>query len=479
MKLSDCTCTILPVIFFLIPSIILSIPVKAESIWLAGETDSVIVTGVEIKDIDKIFQLYDSEKAPGCAVAIFEGGEMAYSKGYGIANLDYGIPISDSTSFYMASVSKQVTAAAAGLLAVRGELDLSSRVNEYIDEWPGWAREVRVHQLFSHTSGLPDLYGLMDIAGISLSNVMDLEDYMQIALRGEALLFEPGTEYSYSNSGYTVLARLVELISDKTFSMFVEKELLKPFGMKSTHFHDDRHRVIPNRAISYQPEGESFRQTYLGNFQGVGPGGLYSTVKDWSRWEAFWNGSLEWEVGGITKGEADELKKMMLIPAVAGDNTLPYGMGLNLGIRKGASINGHSGSFMGFKTDYRRYPEYNIAMVTLCNRGDADPEELNHQLADLVLREYFDSFLAPYEGRYLNEELPVEYKLSVENGNLKLNRRLSPNGYMKEDEKDIWSAGSWDFVFKRNESDEITGFVVSTGRAREVEFLRYEPAQHE
>jgi len=472
MKLSDRIFIILPVFLFLASFFIQSMPGGAEPLRTAAEKDSVILTGVEIKDVDKIFQIYDSENAPGCAVAIFERGEIVFSRVYGIANLDYGIPITDTTSFYMASVSKQVTAATAGLLAVRGELDLSSRVNEYIDEWPGWAREVRVHQLFSHTSGLPDLYGLMDIAGISLSDVMDLADYMEIVMRGEELMFEPGSEYSYSNSGYTVLAWLIELISEKPFSKFVDNEFLKPFGMKSTHFHDDRHRVIPNRAISYQPDGEYFRQTYLGNFQGVGPGGLYSTLKDWSRWEAFWNGTLEWDDGGITEEEADELKQMMVIPAVAGNDTLPYGMGLNVYIRKGASINGHSGSFMGFRTDYSRYPEYNTAMVTLCNRGDADPQELNHQLADLVLREHFESFLAPYEGRYLNEELPVEYNLTVEKGSLKLNRRLSPTGIMTEDEKDIWSAGSWDFVFKRNESDEITGFVVSTGRAREVEFLR-------
>lgn len=453
--------TFIPLLLLLLAGTMLSMPRVSETLGTAA--------GIEKSEIDKILQIYDSNQAPGCAVALFKEGEMVFSKGYGIANLDYGIPITDSTSFYMASVSKQVTAAAAGLLAVRGELDLSAGVGEYIEGWPNWAEDVKVHQLFSHTSGLPDLYGLMDIAGISLSNVMGLEEYMEIVMMGETLKFDPGSKYSYSNSGYTTLAWLVEKISQKSFSAFVDSELLKPFGMKSTHFHDDRHRVIPNRAISYQPDGERFRQTYLGNFQGVGPGGLYSTLEDWGRWEAFWNGNLEWE-GGITQEEAQELKRMMVVPAVAGGDTLTYGMGLNIEIRKGASLNGHGGSFMGFRTDYRRYPEHETAMAILCNRGDADPQALNHQLADLVLQDHFDIFLAPYEGRYFNEELPATYKITLEGGNLTLNRRLSPTGYMTEEENDIWSAGSWDFVFKRNDSSEITGFVVSTGRAREVEF---------
>jgi imidazolonepropionase len=175
---------------------------------------------------------------------------------------------------------------------------------------------------------------------------------------------------------------------------------------------------------------------------------------------------------GMTPEEADELKQMMVFPAVAGGDTLHYAMGLNVELRKGAEVIGHSGSFMGFRTDYRRYPQYGTGMVTLCNRGDANPQQLNHQLADLILQEPFESYLAPYEGLYYNDELPVEYRLTVEDGNLKLNRRLAPRGFMSEEEKDKWKAGSWDFVFTRDDNGDITGFLVSTGRAREVGFKK-------
>ena len=257
----------------------------------------------------ELFSEYDREDAPGCAVAVYRNGEMVHSAAFGMANLDYGIPLSDSSRFYMASVSKQVTAAAAALLVVRGELEYDAAVSDYLEDWPEWASEVRVKHLFNHTSGLPDIYDLMDISGISLSNVMDLDDYMALFYRGETLKNRPGAAFSYTNSGYTALAKLVEAASGKRFSEFVESELLKPLGMAETHFHDDRLRVIPNRVISYAPvdasadeaeeEGEAdenpsegaspeFRMTYLSNFQGVGPGGLYSTLKDWKHWEYFW-----------------------------------------------------------------------------------------------------------------------------------------------------------------------------------------------
>ncbi|MEX0780544.1 MAG: serine hydrolase domain-containing protein [Balneolales bacterium] len=432
------------------------------------ETKSPIVNRSEIEDI---FKNYDQENAPGCATAVYQNGETTFSKGYGIANLDYNIPISDSTSFYMASISKQMTAAAAGLLVIRGELDVEATVSTYIDEWPEWASEVKVKHLFNHTSGLPDIYGLMSIYGISTSNVMDLDDYMEVVKMGEELMFKPGSEYAYSNSGYTTLAHLVENITQDKFSQFVDEELLTPLGMNSTHFHDDRHRVIPNRAMSYQKNGDNFRQTYLGNFQGVGPGGLYSTLKDWQRWESFWNGTLQWN-GGITAEEAIELKQMMVTPSMAGGKKLTYGMGVHMDTVKGALMNGHGGSFMGFNTDYRRYPEYGVSMVTLCNRADANPQELNQQLADLFLKEYFEAYLSPFEGTYRSEELLTEFTLTIEGSNLKLNRRLSPNGYVTENGDGEWSAGSLDMEFKRNGTGEVIGLYISASRVRDIEFHR-------
>lgn len=422
--------------------------------------------------IAEIFSAYDSDEAPGCVMAVYREGQEINYRTFGLSNLDYGIALSRESSFYMASVSKHVTAAAAGLLVIRGELDEQALVSDYIEEWPEYAEDVTVGQLFSHTSGLPDIYGLMDIAGIAVSNPMDLEDYMEVIYNGESLKFTPGSDHSYTNSGYTTLAMLVEKISEKRFAEFVDEEFLKPFGMESTHFHDDRLRVIPNRAISYMPGGDQFRRTYLGMFQGVGPGGLYSTLEDWQRWEAFWYGNLRWE-GGITIEEANQLKARMTTPALANGDEIEYGWGLDIGTYKGEEEIGHSGSFMGFRTDYRRYPGSGYSFLTLCNRGDANPQAFNNALADLYMKERLEAYLLPFSGRYLNEELPIEVEITVEDGGLKLNRNMAPYGFMTEHNDKEWRAGSWEFKFDRdNATGEVTGFKLSTGRALNKEFVR-------
>ncbi|PKD44882.1 serine hydrolase domain-containing protein [Rhodohalobacter barkolensis] len=440
---------------------------SAEMLFSQTHPDSLV------QRVDEIFADYDDNSVPGCAVSIFRDGQSIFTKGYGVANLDYGIENSDSTRFYMASVSKQFTASAAQLLIIRGELDESDPISEYVDDWPDWASDVQVRHLFSHTSGLPDIYGLMRIGGMDINDVMDLEDYVEVIKKGEELMFEPGSDYSYTNSGYTLLAFLVQEISGMSFPEFVDKEFFEPFGMSVSHFHDDRTRIIPNRAISYQVSNGDIRRSYPGNFQGVGGGGLYTTHQDFEKWEQFWYGNLSWE-GGITRQEAEELKQTLISPTYADGELMDYRRGIRVSVRKGMETVSHGGSFSGFKTNFMRYPQSGISMVTTCNRGDADPQSFNDQIADYLLQDQFEEYLSEYSGRYINQELPAEYLLKVEDGNLHLERRLSPNGMMDEDEKDKWTAGSWDFEFFRDENGNIEGFLVTSGRAEDVEFLKEE-----
>ncbi|MEX0685399.1 MAG: serine hydrolase [Balneolales bacterium] len=422
-------------------------------------------------DIDQIFKRYNYNNTPGCAVAVYQNGNTVFSKGYGLANLDYGIPISDSTSFNMASISKQVTAAAAGLLVLRGQLDLDSEVADYLEDWPVWAYGVTIRHLINHTSGLPDVYDVMKIAGISINDVMTIDGYLNIIKKGESLMFQPGTKYSYTNSGYTILAFLVQKISGEKFSKFAHQQFFKPFGMSSTHFHDDRQRVIQNRAMSYERSYPGYNQIYPGNFQGVGDGGLYSTLKDWERWDSFWNGTLEWK-GGLTKMEAMELKKLMTTQLVIGNKTSNHGMAMNFAIRKGMQEVRIGGSFMGFNSEYRRYPDQGISFLTLCNRGDANPQYFNSKLADHLLKEPMEIYLEPFEGIYHSDELSAQLTLTIEDGELRVIRRLTPNGWMVENGGDNWNAGSWEMAFQRDKNGRVEGLKVSTGRARNVEFKR-------
>lgn len=440
-------------------------------VFIAAFTDnkklqSVAKTDDFIIEIDQLFSDYDRSDTPGCVVSVFRDGETLYQKSYGLANLDYGIPLASNSSFYMASISKQITAAAAGLLILRGEISYNDSVSDHIEYWPDWADDVTISHLMNHTSGLPDIYALMDIAGISLSNVMTLDDYLEVIRNGESLKHQPGALYSYTNSGYTTLAGVIEKVSGVHFPEFVKQEILDPLGMENSHFHASRHRVIPNRVISYSPGSGQFRQTYLSNFQGVGPGGLYSTHADWEKWETFWSSD-----SNISE-EFIKLKTLMLTREMLNGNPLDYAMGLQISEWKSMQVVGHSGSFMGFKNDYRRYPDQGFSFLTLCNREDADATEKNRNLAKIFLKDRIEQFLEPYSGIYYNSELGTEYELTIEDGNLVLNRRLSPTGPMTEDSFDRWLAGSWEFEFQRDQNDIITGFLLSTGRALHVEFVK-------
>ena len=440
--------------------------------------------------IDSLFHEYDHMDAPGCAVAVYENRERQLSRAYGIANLDYGIPLSDSSRFHMASLSRQLTAAAVGVQIVRGEIDPVDPVSDYLENWPEWAADVRIRHLLYHTSGLPDLFSLMKVAGISINDVLTLEDYVALIQNGAPLRFDPGSRRKRSSADYTLLARIVEVSSNTSFSDFVAEEVLEPLGMTETHFHDDRYRNIPNRVISYEPASPNeatpaqtrsdtgyveddgrkpvppYRQIYPGNFQGVGHLGLYSSIRDWRHWEDYLNGT-DFSL------EMDSVRSLLTKEVEVVDGRLVQPLGMEVASWQGMDRSGESDHFYGFQVDMRRYPEHGLATLVLCNRADADPAEKSRSLARMFLKEHLEAYLAPYAGLYYNDELDVVYELLVEDGALVLDRRLSPRGIMTEEKPNIWSAGSWEFLFQRDEqSEEVEGFLISTGRVREVKFIK-------
>lgn len=422
--------------------------------------------------IDELLSERFEASSPGCVVSIYDHDGMLASHSHGIANLDYNIPLSPDSRFYMASISKQVTSAMVALLIERGKVSPDDRVGEHFEDWPEWADGIRIRHLYTHTSGLSDLYGLLELAGIPYGDPLTLEQYMELIRASGSLMFEPGSEYAYSNSGYTVLAALVEQVTGTRFADAVQQEILQPLGMESTHFHDDRAIIVPNRAISYGVDPEvGYRRTYLGSFQGVGPGGLYSSPEDWARWESFMHGALQPEGDGMSPPEAAAVRTRMTREAQAGGEPINYGMGLELNEFAGLREQGHSGSFMGFRHDLRRYPEENLSVLTLCNRGDAEPGEINKRVIETLLAEPIGEWLLPFQGTFRSEEVMSEMEIEVQDGQLVLHRQVWPNGPLEPTRDRLqWRAGSWELQFEENAEGEITGFRIHTGRVRNVLF---------
>lgn len=322
---------------------------------------------------DRIFASWDLAGSPGCAVGLYRGGEVIFAKGYGEANLDWAIPITPRTVFYSGSVSKQFTAAVAALLHLEGTLDLDSDVRQLIPSLPPYDPPVTIRHLVHHTSGVRDIYGLLSLSGRRTADAWSDDEYLEMLAAQRDLNFPAGSEHLYSNGAYYLLTTAIERSSGKRLDEVARELIFEPLGMHDTHFHQESTRIVPRRAMSYGGSHESgFRQTYLGNFDKAGAGGLYTTIEDLAAWNRNFDTG---EVGG------QAFLDLMLTPGVLTSGApLSYAFGLTLGSADGRRTVGHGGSFMGFRADFVRYPDDGLAAAALCNLGSINPGPLTRRL---------------------------------------------------------------------------------------------------
>ncbi len=415
--------------------------------------------------VDELFSEWDEPGSPGCVVGVIHKGELVYQQGYGEANLDHGIPITPETVFYIGSVSKQFAAAAVAIMADKGMIDLDDDIREYIPEMPEYEEPVKVKHLVHHTSGVRDLYSVLNFAEMDVANVISLDEKLEVIASQSDLNFTPGDEYLYSNGGYMLMTVLVERVTGKTLREFTQENIFEPLGMENTHFHDNRHEIVPNRALSYRKRNEEFVVSYLSNFEGVGPGGLYTTVGDMLKWDQnFYENRLE---------HSPNFNEIMHKKGVLNNgDTLDYAFGLRFGDHRGIKTVGHGGSFMGFRADYLRFPEQEFSVVVFSNLGNINPGNISTSVADLYLEELFGEKIEKYEGTYVNPDHDTKCEIKKENGTLKMERPVSPRGEMNHRGEKLFSVGGWRVEFYRDNNGEIAGFLVDTGRARNVKYVR-------
>ena len=210
------------------------------------------------EQVDKLFEKMDRTISPGCAVAAMRDGKILYQRGYGMADLDYNVPITADTVFHVASMSKQFTAAAIVMLAQERKLSLDDEVRKYVPELPDFGAPVTLRQLVHHTSGLRDQWELLGLAGwrYSLDLITD-DDVLSIMSRQKDLNFPPGSKHMYSNTGYTLLAQVVKRVSGQSFREFTTSRIFQRLGMSNTHFRDDHAEIVKHIAYGYA-EGDAY-----------------------------------------------------------------------------------------------------------------------------------------------------------------------------------------------------------------------------
>jgi len=429
---------------------------------------SVPLTAQEPKaaEIDALFSEWDRSSSPGCALGVIRDGDLVYKRGYGTADLELGTAITTDVVFYLASVSKQFTAATIVLLALDGQVSLEDDIRTHVPELPDYGHTITIRHLLTHTSGLRDYLSLMEFAGMSLEEAWTPEQILDLVARQEELNFPPGDQYLYSNTGYFLIPIIVERVTGQSVREFASERIFDPLGMTNTHFHNDYTHVVEDRASSYVPtDTNGFTRSFLDKFDQVGSGGVLSTVEDLALWdESFYTGSV---------GGHDFLQQLHTRGVLANGDTIDYALGLSLSDYKGVRTVSHSGGMMGFRTHLLRFPDERFSVICLCNFGSINPGAIAYNIADLYLAGRFSEALAAYSGDYHSVELNNDFQVRVEDGKLVAERMGEPPTELRSlgaDRFEVWTGLTLEF--ERDETGQVTLARLNAGRANGMKYVR-------
>lgn len=406
--------------------------VSAAMIFIVGLAAPPAALGQEAQEeslterVDKIFAPWDNPGSPGCALGVIKSGELIYTRGYGMANLEHDVPLSSKSVFYIASTSKQFVATSIILAAEQGHLSLDDDIRTYVPEMPDYGKTITIRHMLHHTSGLRDYLTLWDLAGEEFADSHEPEDALEMIARQKALNFEPGEEYLYSNSGFFLLSVIIQRTTGKTLREFAHENIFEPLGMAHSHFHDDHTEISKHRAIGHVLRDDSTFAMYVSNFDLVGSGGLHTSVEDLLLWDGnFYNNKLG------TGTLLDELHRRGILN---NGDTLTYAAGLGIDEYKALRAVSHGGSAQGYRTELLRFPDQRFTVICLCNLGTINPSDLARQVADVYLADQLveveeeeaefvvlsQAQLEAWAGAYRNPKTGTIWKVSVEGERLKV-----------------------------------------------------------
>jgi len=330
--------------------------------------------------INALFQEFSS-KTPGVMVSIVKKNRIIYSKGLGSAQLEYGIPINEKTVFHIASDSKRFTALAILLLEKRGLLKLSNDIRQYFPKLPNFGHTITIKNLLQHTSGLRDQWQLLGMAGMRMEDVITQEHILSVLFKQRALNFKPGEEFTYCNTGYTLLAEIVAKVSGQSFEDFTQQHIFRPLGMRHTHFHSNHKQIIPNRAYSYNQISKGRFEKEILNFSNVGATSLFTTAEDLQKW------LIDVMSDHPKVAHKQLLATMQTKATLPGGDPLIYGMGEMTFRYKGLKLIGHGGNDAGFNSFVGYFPDQEIGVIALSNSRKVSAGNLVLKAVDLLIKE--------------------------------------------------------------------------------------------
>ena len=342
--------------------------------------------GVDMPDrnqiADVIFKRNARSGAPGGALAVVKDGSVVHMSCYGLANVEHAAPITPATAFKLASVSKQFTALAVCMLAQQGEISLDDDIREYIPELHDFGHPIRIRHLLNHTAGLRDTMGSLCLAGWSFDDAITTDHLLSLVLHQKGLNFEPGSEHLYSNTGYVLLAELVQRVTGESFRTWGETNILEPLQMTDSRIRDDYKELVPGKAYGYETGSNGEVRAALDSWAMIGPSGIYSTLEDMAKWAI----NLDThEVGG--DGAFGQMYRQGLLND---GEQISYASGVDITQYRGAKTIGHGGGGGGFTTFVFYLPEHRVSVVVLYN-SNTDVYKSVHDMVDVYLGDRLES----------------------------------------------------------------------------------------
>ncbi len=341
--------------------------------------------------IDAVFGPLKSTNAPGAAVLVVHHGRVIFRQGYGVTDLRTLQPIEPNTNFRLASFTKQFTATCIMLLVHDGKLRYDDHLTDIFPEFPAYGRPITIRNLLSHTSGLPDYEDILmkeysDTPEEKIPQILDA-GVLKLLAQQTSGLFPPGSRWQYSNSGYAVLAMVVEKVSGKSFGQYLHDRIFVPLKMNNTLAYEKRKNEVPHRAYGHTKEKDGWRETDQSPTSAVlGDGGIYSSIDDLAKWDR--------ALRQHTLLSAAEMQPALTsVQLSAGQAEFPdgrpvsYGFGWFLDPYKGHKRMSHNGETIGFLTTIQRLPDDDLTVIVLANRTDVSPEKMALQIADLFLKQ--------------------------------------------------------------------------------------------
>jgi CubicO group peptidase (beta-lactamase class C family) len=325
--------------------------------------------------IDDLLAPFSGDSVPGASVLVVQDGRVTLARAFGMADLESGVPATTATNYRLASLTKQFTASAVLLLVRDGKLALETPLKEALPEFPEDGRSITLRHLLTHTSGVPDYEPF--VPDTQSWQVRD-RDVLEILTHTNGTDFPPGSAYSYSNSGYALLAMVVERVSGQSFAAFLHDRMFEPLGMGGTVAFEEGISTVSNRAFGYTIADGSGERTDQSTTSAVlGDGGVYSSVDDLAKWDdALARGlvldSAEWREATtparLTNGSATE-----------------YGFGWFVDSYRGRLRHRHGGDTRGFNNVIMRFPDDRLTIVVLTNRDESGLTDIGERIADLFL----------------------------------------------------------------------------------------------